>query len=95
VHHYKVRVARLSSRVLLTSPVASWLLLNVETVPASQHGFNSPVAFCKTNSSRTSFVDDVEGCFRGSPETTEAGCGHHLANTLFAGLRAQAQRNFL
>jgi len=95
VKHNEVSVLRLSSRVLPLSPLASWLLLQVETEPASQHGFHSPAGFSRTNSSRTSFVDDVKRCLRGSPETTEAGRGDHLANTLFAGLRTQAQRNFL
>jgi hypothetical protein len=81
--------------VLPISSVSSWLLLHGESGPASQHGFDSPVTFLKKNSSWTSFVDDVKRCFRGSAETAEAGCGDHLANTLFAGLRAQAQRNFL
>src|SRR4029077_5850245 len=32
-------------------------VLHGETVPASQHGFNSRVSFLKTNGSWTSFVD--------------------------------------
>jgi hypothetical protein len=64
-------------------------------VPACRHGFNSPVAFLKTNGSWTSFVDDVKGGFRGSAETAEAGRGDYLANAFFAGLRTQAQRNLL
>jgi hypothetical protein len=50
---------------------------------ANQHGFNSLAAFLKKNGSWTSFVDDVKGCFRGSPETTEAGRGDYLANAFF------------
>ncbi len=56
----------------------------VKSCQASQHGFNSPVAFLKTNGSSTSFVDDVKRCFRGSAETTEAGRGDYLANAFFA-----------
>jgi hypothetical protein len=72
------------SRVLPISPVSSWLLLHGETVPASQHGFNSRVAFLKTNGSWTSFVDDVKRCFCGSAETTEARRGDNLPNAFFA-----------
>ena len=59
-------------------------ITHVETVPASQHGFNYAVAFCKTNSSWTSFVDEVKRCFRGSAETAEAGRRDYLANAFFA-----------
>jgi hypothetical protein len=41
------------------------------------------------------FVDYVEGCFRRSAETVEAGQGHNLPNAGFAGLGAQAQSDFL
>jgi hypothetical protein len=78
------RDSGLSSRVLPISPVSSWLLLHGEIVPASEHGFNSPVAFLKTNVSWTSFVDDVKRCFRGSAETAEAGRCDYLANAFFA-----------
>ena len=64
-------------------------------VLACRSGFKRRVEFLELNGSWTSFVDDVERCFRSSPETAEAGCGGHLANPLFAGLRAQAQRDFL
>jgi hypothetical protein len=55
---------------------------------------NGQLEFLKQGS-WTSLVDNVKRCFRSSPETAEAGCSDHLANTLFAGLRAQAQGDFL
>jgi hypothetical protein len=64
-------------------------------VRACRSGFKRQVEFLKRNGSWTSFVDDVKRRFRSSPETAVAGCGDYLANTLFAGLRAQAQRDFL
>jgi hypothetical protein len=75
----------LSSRVLPMNPVASGpLLKRVKPCRASQHGFNSPAGFLKTNGSWTSFVDDVKRCFRGSAETAEASLGDYLANAFFA-----------
>jgi len=67
------------------NPVASGpLLKRVKPCRASQHGFNSPAGFLKTNGSWTSFVDDVKRCFRGSAETAEASLGDYLANAFFA-----------
>jgi hypothetical protein len=43
----------------------------------------------------SSFVNNVEGSFRGPAETIEPGLGHNLTNARLAGLRAQAQPNFL
>ena len=53
------------------------------------------VGFLKQGTSWASFIDDVKGCFRSSPETAEAGRGDNFANAFFAGLCAQAQRDFL
>src|SRR5208283_1284068 len=44
---------------------------------------------------RASLVNDVEGRFRGSPEAVESGRGYNLPNARLAGLRTQAQSNFL
>jgi hypothetical protein len=46
------------------------------------------VEFRRLNRSWTSFVDDVQRCLGGSPETAEAGSGGYLANARFAALRA-------
>jgi hypothetical protein len=53
------------------------------------------VEFRRLKSSWTSFVDDVKRCFRGSPETAEAGCGYHFTNSFFAGLCPQAEGDLL
>src|ERR1700722_7382604 len=41
------------------------------------------------------FVDDVEGRFGGTAEASEAGRGDDVSDARFAGLRAEAQSNFL
>jgi hypothetical protein len=49
----------------------------------------------RLNRSRPSFVNYVEGRFRGSPETSEPGRSHHLSDACLAGLCAQAESHFL
>src|SRR5580704_890958 len=73
-----------SSRVQPISLVPPGSYYIVKPYRVNQHGFNSPVAFYKTNSSWTSFVDNVKRCFRGSAETAEAGRSDYLANAFFA-----------
>jgi hypothetical protein len=49
----------------------------------------------KLRRSRPSFVNYVEWRFRCSPETSEPGRSHHLSDTCFAGLRAEAESHLL
>ena len=44
---------------------------------------------------RSSFVNDVEWCFRSAPEAFESGRGHDIPNSCLARLRTQAQPYFL
>ena len=46
-------------------------------------------------SSWTSFVNNVERRFRGSPKTTESGRRYYLSHSYLAGLRSQAESYFL
>ena len=41
------------------------------------------------------FVNDVERCLGGAPETTEPRLGDHFSDAGFSGLRAQTQSYFL
>jgi hypothetical protein len=41
------------------------------------------------------FVNDVERCLSGAPETTEPRLGDDFSDAGFSGLRAQAQSYFL
>src|SRR3954447_4200547 len=43
----------------------------------------------------SSFVNDVERCLRSSPKATESSCRSNLPDARLAGLRTQAQSDFL
>src|SRR5689334_18847480 len=64
-------------------------------VCASGDTASSPPAPPDARKSRPRFVDDIERCFRGSPEAIEPGGGDYVPDSGLAGLSAQAQSHFL